>query len=360
MTPSREDPTEKRLELFNARHGEAAKALQAQTTALAARVGMLGRSSRVLHPEKTRNLWMWDVVTSIALLYTATLTPFETAFVPPVLGPGAWGDVWFLLNRLLDIIFLVDLNMQFFIAYAEGNDFAGRVWVEDHKKIIVHYLTTWFALDATTVFLPGSFDLYLASADLEGDDGGAAAERLGSLRVLRALRLIKLVRLVRASRVFERWRAKITLSYANQTIMQLVLVVLFTSHWYACVIALSASLHSSAHETLAGEELYGLCGAPQKPPIESGGTAAAASGVQEVLAGCSRLSLGKWYLATYAWSVFIITGTGGTDFYPSAASSAETVPSASSPTRTCSELVASRGAPSSRFHAPSLLETNGL
>ena len=60
-------------------------------------------------------------------LYTATLTPFETAFVPPVLGPGAWGDVWFLLNRLLDIIFLFDLNMQFFIAYAEGNDFAGRV-----------------------------------------------------------------------------------------------------------------------------------------------------------------------------------------------------------------------------------------
>ena len=45
MTPSREDPTEKRLELFNARHGEAAKALQAQTTALAARVGMLGRAT---------------------------------------------------------------------------------------------------------------------------------------------------------------------------------------------------------------------------------------------------------------------------------------------------------------------------
>ena len=43
------------------------------------------------------------------------------------------------------------------------------------------------------------------------------------------------------------------------------------------------------------------------------------------LDGCPSLSLGGWYLAAFSWSIMIITGTGGTDFYPSGASDAETL-----------------------------------
>ena len=136
--------------------------------------------------------------------------------MPPVLGPPAWADPWFIINRCLDVIFFLDMIAQFFIAYLTGNPFAGPVWVEDHQRIIVRYLRTWFPLDATTVFLPGAFDIYLASGSVGGDGDAGAAGQMGMLRVLRALRLIKLVRLIRASRVFDRWKAKITLSYGSQ------------------------------------------------------------------------------------------------------------------------------------------------
>ena len=42
--------------------------------------------------------------------------------------------------------------------------------------------------------------------------------------------------------------------------MQCFLVIMFSSHWFACIIALQASLHTSVHSTLAGSELYALCG----------------------------------------------------------------------------------------------------
>ena len=185
-----------------------------------------------------------------------------------------------------------------------------------------HYVTTWFALDALTVFLPGGFDIYLGSsalsganraaniaADMElsgGGDGGAAG-KMGMLRVLRALRLIKLVRLVRASRVFDRWKAKVTLSYGWQVVLQCLLMMLFTSHWFACVIALQASLHNSVHDTLAGEQLFGLCASQAE--TDAAAVEAAQNGVElvvedidGVLAGCSGRAPGQWYLAAFSWS----------------------------------------------------------
>lgn len=67
---------------------------------------------RVIHPLRSRWVPRWDAVTTLALLYTATLTPFEAAFLEPTLGPSAWGSGWFLANRLLDVIFLLDLVLQ--------------------------------------------------------------------------------------------------------------------------------------------------------------------------------------------------------------------------------------------------------
>ena len=186
-----------------------------------------------------------------------------------------------------------------------------------------HYVTSWFALDAITVFLPGGFDMYLGSSALSGanraanlaanieaaggtGDGGAA-EKMGILRVLRALRLIKLVRLVRASRVFDRWKAKVTLSYGWQVVLQCMMLLLFTSHWFACVIALQASLHTSVHDTLAGEKLFALCDSQEE--MDAAAEIAAAQGIQlpvpdidGVLSGCTGMATGQWYLAAYSWS----------------------------------------------------------
>lgn len=136
------------------------------------------------------------------------------------------------------------------------------------------------------------------------------------LRVLRVLRLVKLVRLFRASRLFERWKSKVTLSYGTQTVLQCLLILVLGSHWCACIIGLSAALHSSIDETWIGERLYNLCG------DESDAVKLSQSGA---LSECPGLTVGQLYLASVSWSVLIITGCGGTDFYPSRASHSETV-----------------------------------
>ena len=73
-----------------------------------------------------------------------------------------------------------------------------QVWVEDHGKVCRHYLSTWFVIDAVTVFVPFTFDMYL------GGGGDAVLSNVGLVRVLRVCRLVKLSRLVRASRLFQR------------------------------------------------------------------------------------------------------------------------------------------------------------
>lgn len=188
-------------------------------------MSMKHRRCCLLHPEKNSLLAKWDFVSSIALIYTAILTPFETGFIQPVLGPEAWVDPWFLTNRVLDVVFFVDMVLQFFVAYQVGNEFIGYRWVESRKEIVRHYLRTWFVLDAATVLGPCFFDVNL-SRDKFFDAGGssAVAESVSSLsnvsmfvRVLRALRLFKLLRLFRASRSFQRWRAAITLDHTTQS-----------------------------------------------------------------------------------------------------------------------------------------------
>jgi hypothetical protein len=66
----------------------------------------------VLNPNRNKWIGTWDIFSTMALLYTASLTPVETAFVATVVGPACWQDGWFLTNRLLDFIFFVDMLLQ--------------------------------------------------------------------------------------------------------------------------------------------------------------------------------------------------------------------------------------------------------
>lgn len=300
---------------FQKRHGEQdAAEFQNEAHKIAERLKHHRRWSQklVLHPEKTKWLGRWDILTTLALVYTATITPFETAFLPAVLGTAAWADGWFILNRLLDLTFTLDMLLQFFIAYQQGTSLGGWTWIENHDSVIRHYLTTWFALDFSTVFVPGAFDIYLASSYFDRESGGDAAsfaDRMGMLRVLRVLRLVKLVRLVRASRLFKRWKSKITLSHGMQTILSCFCMLLFGAHWYACIIALDASLHRDVDETWVGANLYQLCDSAG-PMAASGAGLSSSLSSPAPLKGCEALSVGGWYLAALSWSTMVITGTG--------------------------------------------------
>ena len=139
-----------------------------------------------------------------------------------------WGEGWFLINRLVDLIFLVDMILQFFIMYPLEQKTATSqiVYVTQHAAIARHYMAGWFPLDFLTM-IPSVIDLWstlsnykaLQTAVAAGGavDGAAndSTKNLMMLRVLRAVRMVKLVRLVRASKIYERWQSRISISHAQ-------------------------------------------------------------------------------------------------------------------------------------------------
>ena len=62
------------------------------------------------------------------------LSPFEAGFRNVTLGPSAWKDPWFLMNRIIDVIFLFDMILQFFVAFQMVDSLGGRGWIMDLRK----------------------------------------------------------------------------------------------------------------------------------------------------------------------------------------------------------------------------------
>ena len=76
----------------------------------------LKRSKYLLDPRTSKLIISWDVVTSIALIFTAIMTPVEVGFMD--IPADRWADGLFITNRCVDIIFIIDVLMQFFIMCA--------------------------------------------------------------------------------------------------------------------------------------------------------------------------------------------------------------------------------------------------
>lgn len=86
-----------------------------------------------------------------------------------------------------DIIFIIDICLQFRIAYPSAAEDDDRRWILDGQQIFWHYgCSYWFALD--------SFSVLVSLFDVLGDEN---TEDLKALRAVRTLRLIKLLKLAR-------------------------------------------------------------------------------------------------------------------------------------------------------------------
>ena len=180
------------------------------------------RPQCVVHPRHTWWASRWDALVVSGLLYTAIVSPIDVCIVQE-------RHVWlFILNITTDLIFVVDLILNFFIAYRSNEDEDGGRWITDRRAIACHYLKTWFAVDFLSV-LP--FEILNFLEMLEG------ASLIRAVRTLRLLRLIKLLRILRASRIARRWRDFFDLSHSSTSILLFALVTAFLVHLMACVWA---------------------------------------------------------------------------------------------------------------------------
>ncbi|KAI8847271.1 hypothetical protein BC829DRAFT_425667 [Chytridium lagenaria] len=143
----------------------------------------------------------WDALTLVLLLFTASVTPFETAFIE---SDGNI-DFLFLINRIVDIIFMIDLFIQIRLPYRDPN--TGK-YVSDPKSIAYNYIMSC---------------------------------QLRLLRFFRLMRLLKLLRVLRASRKLRQWQATVNLRYATMQVLQYSVFIIFLIHWLACGFRLAAT-----------------------------------------------------------------------------------------------------------------------
>jgi len=188
-----------------------------------------------------RSTWIqyWDFATTIALLYTATITPYEVC----VGLKSEWGVLWG-INTFMNLIFMGDIGVQFFLPVLnpETNEF-----IRDHKILARKYLKSWFVIDVGTV-LP--FDtLMLIKPDLFGSSScGSGFTPVKAMKLLRIARLFKLVKILRASRILSRWESSISMSTSSRTLLTAWVGWAVAMHWLACIWLLMPQLQSTFRE----------------------------------------------------------------------------------------------------------------
>ena len=72
----------------------------------------------VIDPRKVTFVAHWDLAMTLALFYVALVTPVEVAFIKSP-AEAKWSNSIFLINRLLDVMFIADMLLQFRLGYKE-------------------------------------------------------------------------------------------------------------------------------------------------------------------------------------------------------------------------------------------------
>ena len=92
----------------------------------------------------------WDFTLVLALVVVALLTPFEVAFLPQSQAV----DGLFCVNRVLDLIFAVDIVVVCFRIVAVTSHVEGMRWIVTPKELFQRYNRSgWFFIDSFTLII---------------------------------------------------------------------------------------------------------------------------------------------------------------------------------------------------------------
>eukprot|EP00944_MAST-04C_sp_MAST-4C-sp1_P004801 g4801.t1 len=167
---------------------------------------------------------IWDLVVVFFLIWTATITIFEICFLPSQID---YYPFLFVINRLIDGIFIVDLLMHFFIMIPRKNS---NTMITDLPTIALTYLKGMFIIDFISSI---PYDLIMMFMNTAND--GLAHLRF--FRLLRLIRLLKLARIVKGVRILKRWQDLygVTVKYSVQQILKFMVFMFIVCHWIACL-----------------------------------------------------------------------------------------------------------------------------
>ena len=189
----------------------------------------------IIHPFSSGHT-VWDLLMTFLIFITIGIIPVGLA----------WEQIncdltWF--NFFIDALFVCDVFKNFFTGYLNEND----VIVLDRRLITIHYMKSWFLVDAAAS-IGGVFDfvngIVLSGEMCGGDEESSLAGASGTLKAIRLMRVAKMLRVVRVSKVYVYFvrflrfceeRYKIRVSDTFLKVLRLVLMLLLLAHWIGCM-----------------------------------------------------------------------------------------------------------------------------
>lgn len=144
---------------------------------------------------------LWNLMMFALIIFIAVVVPYRIPFEDET------SDSWFIIDTIMDAIFLTDIVLTFITAYEDENG----ILVIDKAKIASNYLKAWFTIDFIS-----SIPITLISKvtqDKSGQFKNIKFLKLSRLpRLYRLLRLIKLMKLYRSNKFLERIVSNINIS----------------------------------------------------------------------------------------------------------------------------------------------------
>eukprot|EP00930_Biecheleria_cincta_P097694 TRINITY_DN89397_c0_g1_i1.p1 TRINITY_DN89397_c0_g1~~TRINITY_DN89397_c0_g1_i1.p1 ORF type:complete len:519 (+),score=29.60 TRINITY_DN89397_c0_g1_i1:61-1617(+) len=163
----------------------------------------------VIHPHTNTLLALWDIMIGMLILITLTVTPYELGF------PSENDDDFYRLRLLPDIVFALDVPLQFFVSFPHQ---AEQRWIKKPIRIFYSY--------ARGMFLP---DL-MSTLPFDAISRGFGREWL------RWMKLVRVTRSLRVRRLLHRHAAGIAVPYIRINLVHLMILIFMTVHWIACGI----------------------------------------------------------------------------------------------------------------------------
>ena len=222
------------------------------------------KSPFMIDPRTSRFIPIWDNLMGIALVFTALMTPFEISFIPPNDDPrsGFW-----IINRILDSIFLFDMLLQFNVMVYEES--SGRM-LGIRRQVTAIYLRGWFWLDMPSL-LPSSVDyvpLFQSAEQRKAASSNSSTVRV--FRIIRVVRLLKLLRLLRSSRIIARVLSRVAIPFKTLTMAKLAFGVLIAAHWLACLLGMICTF-SDFQKLDTWQASFGFCWPVEAMEIDADG-----------------------------------------------------------------------------------------
>jgi len=153
----------------------------------------------------------------LLIIAASFLIPYELGFTLSGNSTEQIGHKTF--TRVTDLIFTIDISLQFFISYPRSGD---HRWVRMPKAIVNHYIYTNFTLDVVSQLPYNELARFLTK------NFGSQFQVLGMLKVL------SLLKLGRVNRLIARYQALVDLPNALIKLTKLMVMLCMSFHWIAC------------------------------------------------------------------------------------------------------------------------------